>query len=242
MKVILIFALSLPTLLWGQLERKTVFYNEEGERCDSVSAVYISHETLDKSNGSGTVKQTYKNGQVKFEEHYSNLEKRIKDGVCTEYYNNGKLASKINYVNNTIDGEMMTYYSNGQLRRKDIYKQDVFQSGNCYTKDGKDTTHFVYYQQASFFGGNDALMKYLSDNIKYPKKARKAGVVGTVVVSFVVDKKGKVKNINIVKSIHPDLDKAAVKVVKNMPLWTPGISEGENARTRYTLPIKFALN
>lgn len=93
-----------------------------------------------------------------------------------------------------------------------------------------------------FKGGVNALLKYLSNNIKYPKTAEKAGIQGRVVVQFVVDKDGSIEDTKVVSSVDPELDKEALRVVNAMPNWKPGRQDGKPVRVKYTVPIMFRLN
>lgn len=94
-----------------------------------------------------------------------------------------------------------------------------------------------------FPGGQDGMMKYLGSSIKYPKVARKAKVEGTVVLSFVIGKDGAVSDIeNKTPDVGPDLVAEAIRVVKAMPKWTPGMDEGKQVKVRFALPIKFKLD
>lgn len=91
-------------------------------------------------------------------------------------------------------------------------------------------------------GGQPALSTYVSDNIKYDQAAVDADASGTVMVSFVVDEKGKVEDAQIVgKGVDANLDREAVRVVEQMPAWTPGTVKGKNVKTRLTLPIVFQI-
>ena len=91
-------------------------------------------------------------------------------------------------------------------------------------------------------GGPAECMKFLSKNIRYPKKARENGTQGRVVVQFVVDKDGSIDDIKIVKSVSRELNNEAKRVVKRMPKFKPGTIGGEPVRVRYTMPIMFRLN
>ena len=84
-------------------------------------------------------------------------------------------------------------------------------------------------------------MKYLSDNVKYPKVAEDRGIQGRVILQFVIDKKGKTTDIKVVTSVDPELDAEAVRAVKAMPRWEPGMQGGEKVDVRYTLPVTFRL-
>lgn len=99
----------------------------------------------------------------------------------------------------------------------------------------------VVEQMPSFPGGMPALMKWLSDNMKYPPIAAENGVQGRVIVQFVVEKDGSVTDVHVARSVDPSLDKEAVRVVKVMPKWIPGKQNGSAVRVKYTLPVTFRL-
>ena len=92
-----------------------------------------------------------------------------------------------------------------------------------------------------FPGGNVLMLKYLADNIKYPASAVKAKKQGRVIVGFIVQKDGSITHAKIARSIDPELDAEALRVVKGMPKWTPGTQLGKPVSVKYTLPVKFSL-
>lgn len=92
-----------------------------------------------------------------------------------------------------------------------------------------------------FPGGREVLMKYLAANIKYPASAVKGKKEGRVIVTFIVQKDGSITHAKIVRSIDPELDAEALRVVKGMPKWTPGTQLGKPVSVKYTLPVKFSL-
>lgn len=91
-------------------------------------------------------------------------------------------------------------------------------------------------------GGQIAMMKYIMENMKYPKQAMKEGIQGRVTVSFIVEKDGRVSNVRLLHSVQSALDKEAIRVVKSMPKWTPGKHNGKPVRVRFNLPVMFKLN
>lgn len=91
-------------------------------------------------------------------------------------------------------------------------------------------------------GGQIAMMKYIMENMKYPKQAMKEGIQGRVAVRFIVEKDGSISDVKPILSVHPLLNKEAVRVVKSMPKWTPGKQNGKPVRVRFNLPIMFKLN
>ncbi len=92
-----------------------------------------------------------------------------------------------------------------------------------------------------FPGGNVELMRYLGTNIKYPTIAAENGIQGRVVLKFVVSKDGSISNIQIVRSLDPSCDKEAIRVVKGMPKWIPGMQNGHPVAVYFTLPVLFKL-
>ena len=92
-----------------------------------------------------------------------------------------------------------------------------------------------------FPGGRELLLKYLAVNIKYPASAVKAKKQGRVIVTFIVQKDGSVTHAKIAKSIDPELDAEALRVVRGMPKWIPGTQLGKPVNVKYTLPVKFSL-
>jgi len=90
-------------------------------------------------------------------------------------------------------------------------------------------------------GGADAMRSWLAHNIKYPDEAVKAKITGIVNVVFVVDKVGKVKNVEVIKPLHPFLDAEAVRVVRSMPDWKPGSQSGKPVSVRMVVPVGFSL-
>lgn len=104
-----------------------------------------------------------------------------------------------------------------------------------------DDVYEVVEKMPEFPGGIAELMKYLSSNIKYPVEAHKAGIQGRVVVSFIVNKDGTVKDAKIVRSVDKSIDAEALRVISAMPKWLPGYQNGKAVKVRYTVPVTFRL-
>lgn len=104
-----------------------------------------------------------------------------------------------------------------------------------------DDVYDVVEKMPEFPGGMAELMKYLNSNIKYPVEAHKAGIQGRVVVSFIVNKDGTVKDAKIVRSVDKSIDAEALRVISAMPKWQPGYQDGKAVSVRYTVPVTFRL-
>ena len=97
-------------------------------------------------------------------------------------------------------------------------------------------------QMPTFPGGIDGWTKYLHRNLTYPPKELKNKVEGRVLVQFVVMANGKVRDVKVLQSVSPGLDAEAVRVIKKSRGWNPGIKDGKAVNTKFTVPIRFALN
>ncbi len=100
----------------------------------------------------------------------------------------------------------------------------------------------VVEQQPEFEGGYEAMMRFISKNVRYPASARRMGTEGTVYLSFVVGKDGSINDVTVLRGISADCDKEAVRVVQSMPNWKPGKQNGKPVLVRFNLPIRFKLN
>lgn len=109
-----------------------------------------------------------------------------------------------------------------------------------FTVDGQ-IVYDVVEQMPSFPGGIAALMKFITDNIRYPANAVDDKVQGRVVVGFIVRADGKVCNPYVERPVESRLDKEALRLVKSMPRWTPGRQDGKAVNVRYLVPVSFRL-
>lgn len=99
----------------------------------------------------------------------------------------------------------------------------------------------VVEEQPVYPGNDEARIRFLQENIRYPETAVKNGIQGRVFVSFVVEKDGSLSNIRVLRGIGGGCDEEAIRVVSLMPKWTPGRQRGEPVRVRFNVPIKFSL-
>ena len=100
----------------------------------------------------------------------------------------------------------------------------------------------IVEEMPGYPGGEEARMKFMADNIKYPQMAKESGITGTVYITFVVDENGKVIDAKVLRGIGGGCDEEAVRVVKMMPNWVPGKQAGKAVRVQYNMPVKFVLN
>ena len=122
---------------------------------------------------------------------------------------------------------------------------DIQECEECETEEADTPQVFmVIEQQPEFPGGEEAMFEYLRSNLQYPEKCKENKIQGRVLVAFVINKDGKIVEPEVVKSAGPEgveLDVEALRVVSEMPAWTPGKQMGKAVRVRYTIPVVFKL-
>lgn len=91
-------------------------------------------------------------------------------------------------------------------------------------------------------GGTNAMFDFIRKNVKYPESAKEKGIEGRVYVNFVIDKDGSISDIKVLRGLCKEIDEEAVRVVKAMPKWNPGMQDGEPVRVQYMLPFYFKIS
>jgi TonB family protein len=117
-------------------------------------------------------------------------------------------------------------------KKENPAKEKDVQNENIYT---------VVEKMPSYPGGDEARIKFFTENIKYPQEARQKGITGTVFVTYIVEEDGSVTNVKILRGIGSGCDEEALRVVSSMPKWNPGMQRGKPVRTQFNMPIKFSL-
>lgn len=164
------------------------------------------------------------------------------DGLLVTYLN-GKLRDSCYMKMGKLSGLNYFYYNNGKLASIVDFRSDTSLFVECYDattgKVKKCVEKVEIYPE--FPGNSDALMQYMKTNIRYPKDARKKSIEGKVITQFCIDENGKVKDVKIIKSVYPSLDEEALRVINEMPDWKPGIQYGRKVKVYYLLPITFKM-
>jgi TonB family protein len=110
------------------------------------------------------------------------------------------------------------------------------------TDEFGEVPYVVVDEMPIFPGGDEALLKYIAENTKYPEASKNQKIQGKVILRFCVTEKGAVNRISILKSVAPDLDAEAIRVVQTLPAFKPGRQSGRDVPVWYMVPITFALN
>lgn len=133
--------------------------------------------------------------------------------------------------------------SQGASEKQDAKEETVAPDSVAAPTDSvaKDEVFMVAEQMPEFPGGMKEMLKFLQENVKYPENAIKNNVQGRVIVQFVVEKDGTPTEFKVLRSVDPDLDAEALRVMKAMPKWKPGMQKGQVVRVKFTVPVSFKL-
>ncbi len=158
------------------------------------------------------------------------------------YYASGKTKSIKHYQYKKLHGQLLTYWENGIIKRDDVYEKERWVRGKCFNEAGKEIPHFSYEEIPEFPDGAKGLMKYLQTNMQYPTSSKEEGISGKVYVKFIIETDGSVTKAEVLRGINEELNNEALRLVRNMPKWSPGKQDGEPVRVYFNLPIYFKLN
>ncbi|MFZ4401040.1 MAG: energy transducer TonB [Bacteroidales bacterium] len=115
------------------------------------------------------------------------------------------------------------------IEKLDTLNANEYPLASCYTMG-----------MPEFPGGEEKLMKFLKDNLKYPQIARDSNIQGTVYVGFVIENDGKISDVKVLRGISKECDAEAVRVIKTIPKWKPG--KRMEKPVQFNMPIKFKLD
>jgi TonB family protein len=137
-------------------------------------------------------------------------------------------------------GIWKTINKEGKVLFEDEYNKGQLIKGVNFTLD-KSITYKLIEKQAEYDGGMAGLARFLSANLKYPKTAQRDRIAGKVYLQFVVGVKGNIQDVQVIKGLRADCDEEAKRVVELMTDWIPGEQRGIPVRSRFTIPINFAM-
>jgi TonB family protein len=227
----------------GQLKSKGLFVNNE-----KSGYWEFFHENGNKDTY-GVYKKGNKEGSwIRFAENGKEIEKGSfkkgdRVGFWDVHYDNGHKNESGFYKKGEMVGEWKFYFKNGQMSAKEVYKKGELISYDFWDSLGVQKEHpFEPKVEPVPVGGLPVLYSFLGENIVYPSLAIDNDIKGKVYVQFVVEKDGEITEVKVVKGVHRTLDTEALRVVKKMPKWNPGMSHNRLVRVRYTLPINFTIN
>jgi len=148
------------------------------------------------------------------------------------------IINEVDDDNLIIEDPVFSYV---EIDPNDYFDPDQFINS---TEIFDDNTEFIRVEEMPLFNGGIPdleFTKYISQNLRYPDRAKENDVSGRVILTFIINKKGWIEDLSVYHSAHPDLDQAALSVVKSSPRWTPGKQNGKPVRIRYYFPVTFKL-
>lgn len=170
----------------------------------------------------------------------------------------GVLEGEYRYENDKRNGASKEWNEKGTLIAQGTYANDILIKEERLDTDeqaavkhpinevqpeayGKDCEH-IKNQEERRSCGNEKLMTFISNNLRYPLSARERGIQGTAYVRFVVEKDGSVTDIIVLKGVCQDIKDECIRIMKLMPKWSPGLQDGQPVRVLFTLPFSFKLS
>jgi len=166
--------------------------------------------------------------------------------IATFSNTDGTHNENIKFTINEVEkhGDTMMYSVDPFTLDADNFKLKVIATEDNpiqVSEKDNDTVYQVVDQMPEFPGGMEAMMEFVATNIKYPQDAIDENIEGRMMVSFVVEKDGLVSNVKMLRGVCKSIDEEAMRVVRGMPRWKPGMKDGKPARVAYQIPIVFKL-
>lgn len=266
-KNILLSILMLAAFSLFAQRKSTTYYDANWNKISKKKHAFYYRETYLKSDTlyatdyfiTGTIQMTgtyldekaeikhgpffyYNRSGIKTSEDFYDNGKRT--GKSSRWTENGILSETLEFTDDLRNGESLRFYNNGQTLSKMVYRNDTLVSKAYWNEDGStyEADSSFVEEMPEFSGGQKAFIKFLQSNLSYPKRAQRKGIEGRVVLQFIVNTDGSVTDVSIVKSVDPEIDAEALRIVSIMPRWSPGRQNGKPVTVRYTLPLTFKLN
>jgi len=191
-----------------------------------------TREIYNDVGGHFTVRDYYIGGAYQMIGDYQSIDPEIEDGDFLFFHTNGQISHKGCYQNGELIGDWAIYNRAGELIDKINYDFDINETNKPrHDKDIDEMAEFV---------GKD-FRKYLASEIVYPPRAYKYYLQGKVYVQFLINEDGSISNALVVRTLDKDLDKEALRIIRNMPNWKPARKDGEPVPMAYTCPVVFTI-
>ncbi|KAA9325855.1 energy transducer TonB [Hymenobacter busanensis] len=156
-------------------------------------------------------------------------------------------GSRVRYqeaLGRKLHGPERLYNADGKLMRQTVYAFGAPKDSSCYDAQGQPIACVGpgYSEQMPRYTGEFSdMMRFLGKNIRYPTLAMRRRAQGKVVVGFIVDETGQLRDVRVKQGVAPDLDAEAVRVIRLMPRWQPAVQQGEPVPVRFAVPVTFTL-
>lgn len=200
-------------------------------------------EILKNSDGTYVIKEYNKDGSHKMIANSTKPDPDYLDGYVKFFSEEGVIESEGTYKKNSICCDWKIYNDKGELEREISYNISNDKVATSLVFPEKENLDSTYEEMPKFSkGGKEEFRNYVSRELFYPPLSAKNGIEGRVFIQFSIDKYGNVVKVKVVKGTDKDLDKEALRVIRNCPKWNPGYKEGEPVEVDFTFPIVFILN
>ncbi len=200
---------------------------------------------ITKKNAKGfwDVAEFYSDGFLRMEGSYSDANLEVRTGKFKFYRPTGTIDYEGIYEENMPNGEWRFYFPDGQLSSIEVYTNGNRTKEDYFNEDGTVLINKSMGERLlpSFNGGQILMTEYLKKNLNYPADAAKNRITGKVVVSFWVGEDGTILSPKIEESLGAAFDNEVLKMVNEMPKWTPAKHHNRPARQMYILPVTFSL-
>jgi TonB family protein len=215
-------------------------YNSENQLISQTFFSIKQNALSEKASADFEIKAIYETGLLK-----SLLLKNNEPAksLFNEYTYESDLPAEIKQTTDNLTYIIKREYITFEQKTRNIERWLIIPDYSKFFKDENETKNlFKYAVPPQFPDGIEALKRYVKDNLNYPKKAKKEGIEGIVILGFFIDQNGTVGNIRIFKSVTTELDDAAIEMVNKMPKWQPALNEaGKAVMSDYELAVFFEL-
>lgn len=206
---------------------------DENDLCPSTILFSLTPYIRWDNRGIGTVRGDFFHNADSIKVTFTSKAKPVAVRFNDLGLDNKYLANYV-YVFKKGDNDIYSKKEQNEKESKSKEEQNESESNKIFNGDDVD-------QQPSFPGGTNALNTFILSNLKYPVFAQEKGIQGRVVVKFIVEKDGSISNVEVNRSVDPDLDNEAMRVVKAMPKWIPGQINGKAIKVECSHPFVFRL-
>lgn len=225
---IVLIMMIFPFIVEGQTLIKQKYFKNSGE--DKIVQLKI----FKNINDTYKIFRYYKDGQILMEAISTNANLKKITGKVKFYKKSGVLASSGEYTNSVISGEWTIYDTNGEIDRKINYDFSKLKNNKL-----NESTDSIIADSSKY--NEDSFQNYIMDEMFYPPLAALNKKEGKVIIGFAINTSGNVVDVEVKKKSFPDLDKEAMRVILNMPQWTPGYQRGKPVKVQFVIPLNFKL-
>jgi protein TonB len=236
---------SAPAVAAAPPATQTLYFDIQGKQISTAEGAEHREEVTYRDSLGGTLRIFYPSGKLRRMVPYAHFAHGVKYGAETSYYESGEIKSRCEYNLNGPVGYHIQFYRNGKVRSrlplgKNLPKKTKPES---FGPDGQPREFKAEVEKMPTLdgGGNAAIVSQVQRAVHYPAEALRAQITGKVMVNFMVDDAGFVRNVQIVKTPSPVFNKDVLAAVASLGRLTPGEQDGDTVDVFYAVPITFRI-